>query len=337
MVNRRRGFTLIELLVVIAIIAILIALLLPAVQQAREAARRTQCKNNIKQIGLALHNYHDTHSIFPPGSTGSHTVHQFILPFLEQANIYNRMTFQSLNPACTSERCAELYAIDRTNIQAIAANTVVTTFICPSSPCAPTYNYNQPAGSGAGFNDHAMTDYMPIAGSDRDCLPTGGCVRNSSSTPPHRGGTASSLGCFMHLNVWGNAAKVGIKDITDGTSNTMGYGEHACLTKGQQMNAFKGRGDGESPICLAQDGLRWDYTSRTVSFAPNTRFFWNRSDGNPLNVTGRLSDSSLRSQHVGGIQILLMDGSVRFISDNIDLTTFKNLADKADGKVIGEF
>ncbi len=335
MVNRRRGFTLIELLVVIAIIAILIALLLPAVQQAREAARRTQCKNNIKQIGLALHNYHDTHTLFPPGSTGSHTVHQFILPFLEQANIYNRMTFQSLIPGCTNERCAEIYNIDRANIQAIAANTVVTTFICPSSPCAPTYNYNQPSGSGAGFNDHAMTDYLPIAGSDRDCLPTGGCVITNATGS--RGGNNSSLGMFLHTNIWGNAAKIGIKDITDGTSNTMGYGEFSCLTKGQQMNAFKGRGDGEVPICLAQDGRSWNYTSRTVSFAPNTRFFWNRSDGNPLNVTGRLSDSSLHSQHVGGIQILLMDGAVRFISDNINLNTLKDLADKADGNVIGEF
>ena len=104
--SKYRGFTLIELLVVIAIIAILIALLLPAVQQAREAARRTQCKNNLKQLGLAFHNYHDTFTLFPIGvqSAGPNAGHYGpsfyagILPYLEQANVYNRLTFNSSHP-----------------------------------------------------------------------------------------------------------------------------------------------------------------------------------------------------------------------------------------------
>jgi hypothetical protein len=225
-----------------------------------------------------------------------------------------------------------LYNISRSDPQAIAANTVIPGFICPSSPCAPTYNYNNTAGGGAGFNNHAMTDYMPIAGSNRDCLPAGGCVRFGG-----RGGASSSRGVFMYVNVWGQAGKVKIKDITDGTSNTMGYGEFACLTDGQQMNGFKGRGDGESPMCLAQDGRNWAYAVRTVSFPPNSRFFWNRSDGDPRNVTGHLDDSALHSQHVGGIHILLMDGSVRFISENIDLETLKDLADRNDGNTMSAF
>ncbi len=110
--RRLQGFTLIELLVVIAIIAILIALLLPAVQQAREAARRTQCKNNMKQLGLALHNYHDVANCFPPGYTQDnryptggfqgHSVFYYLLPYIEQTNLYN--TFDPLRPATMSGR-----------------------------------------------------------------------------------------------------------------------------------------------------------------------------------------------------------------------------------------
>src|SRR5277367_3933136 len=92
--HARPGFTLIELLVVIAIIAVLIALLLPAVQQAREAARRTQCKNNMKQLGLALHNYHDVYSLFPTGSSYKHNWRSSILPMLDQAPAYNRLSFE---------------------------------------------------------------------------------------------------------------------------------------------------------------------------------------------------------------------------------------------------
>ena len=130
-------------------------------------------------------------------------------------------------------------------------------------------------------------------------------------------------------------------DIRDGTSQTMGVGEYACVTKGQKVKGKGGRGDGETPHVLAQHGPdRWQYTVRTVTVPPNSRWFFNKAgmdDGHPENVTGRLSDASLRSQHPGGINILLMDGAVRFINDSIDLVTFRNLADRADGNPLGDY
>lgn len=123
---KRRGFTLIELLVVIAIIGLLIALLLPAVQQAREAARRSQCRNNLKQLGLALHNYHDTHSAFPPGvvaadgdlANGMHSAFTLLLPQLEQANTYNQYNFG---------------VPWKDPVNKSAAGTALSSLLCPSS------------------------------------------------------------------------------------------------------------------------------------------------------------------------------------------------------------
>ncbi len=137
--NRSRGFTLIELLVVIAIIAILIALLLPAVQQAREAARRTQCKNNLKNIALAFHNYHDTFDIFPPGyiavipNHSTRSAFTLLLPYIEQANLYN--SIDSSTPMFNGPTGYNA-AILAQNVAAAA--TILTIFNCPSSVARPT-------------------------------------------------------------------------------------------------------------------------------------------------------------------------------------------------------
>lgn len=315
---KRRAFTLIELLVVIAIIAILIALLLPAVQQAREAARRTQCKNNLKQWGLALHNYHDTHGVLPPGIASGPTnrgapMYAMMLPYIDQAPVYNQLNFNTTlfaNPA---------------NVPMV--NTIVPAYICPSSTASPQLNYS--VGS-AIYNQHGMTDYVGIAGSDR-----GPNILGSGSNK------YSADGCFAATQSWGSLAKIGIRNITDGTSNVMGVGEFSGLTKGQKLNAAGGRGDDAPPWCEDYDGT-YQYSLRTISVGPNSAWFYGTSGTvnasyTPPPVLGHLNDAALHSMHVGGIHILLMDGGVRFVSENIDLTTFKNLADKADAQPLGDF
>ncbi|WP_010583432.1 DUF1559 domain-containing protein [Schlesneria paludicola] len=318
--KQRHAFTLIELLVVIAIIAVLIALLLPAVQQAREAARRTQCKNNVKQLGLAIHNYLDVHSVFPPGAAtygknpgAGASGYSLILPYLDQTNVYNQLDFNlrdMYNPASQP-----------------AGGTIIPVFICPTSSASATYNY---ANNGAWYDRFAMTDYALISGSDD---PRGSSLKTGCAFCP-----LMCTGVFCYTAQWGGAAKISIKDLTDGSSNVFGVGEFSGYTKGQKPRAAQGRGDDGIPWILAED-YDTQYCTRGVTVPPNSRWFYNSdmSDGNPSNVTGRLSDSALHSQHTGGIHVLLMDGGVRFISDNIDLQTFKNLADKADGATVGEF
>jgi len=318
---RTRGFTLIELLVVIAIIAVLIALLLPAVQQAREAARRSQCKNNMKQIGLALHNYHDTHSVLPPGASNGPTIYSggapmyiMMFPFLDQAPLYNQFNF-SLGDTYSSAFQPMI-------------NTIIPCYNCPSSTASLQYHvYGNP---GPWYFELGMTEYLGICGSDQQ---TAGVVSAS-------GGPMSSNGCFAHTARWGSAAKVRIADITDGTSNTAGVGEFSGLTKGQRYYANNGRGDDGEPWCLGED-YGWQYALRTVTVPPNSAWFYNSamaiSGYTPTPVTGRLNDAALHSMHVGGIHLLMMDGAVRFISDNIHMGTFKNLADKADGNTVAEF
>ena len=225
--NRSRGFTLIELLVVIAIIAILIALLLPAVQQAREAARRTQCKNNLKNVALAFHNYHDTFDIFPPGYIAAIPNHStrsaltLLLPYIEQANLYNQI--DSSTPMFNGPTGYNATILAQ---NVAAAATILTIFVCPSSVARPTDSYLYPAGAfGGGF---------PAA----NCTWVGGRT--------DYGGTSGVRGAFGNLAYSNNqggdregvlrAAGVGgdrsrMRDITDGTSNTFLLGERTGGTQ----------------------------------------------------------------------------------------------------------
>ena len=312
MQRHRRGFTLIELLVVIAIIAILIALLLPAVQQAREAARRTQCKNNLKQIALALHNYESTHSVLPPGSMNvtDATPHTQFLPFLEQGNKYTQFNFNvSLNGSAL-------------NSAAIAQS--LPPYQCPSDPGAP------------GFTWAGQSNYMQCMGSEAGYTNTTGIFFRNSS-------------CRM-------------RDITDGTSNTALFGE---IRKGP----YVGTGASTAPvaagspndfrvatsvgtlagndlivppaICENRATTAWLYrglqyyrglpvaTFYSHTLVPNSK---RRDCGNTSQ--GHLA---ARSLHVGGAQICLADGSVRFVSENIDLGLWRAVGTKGGGEVLGEF
>ncbi|HVJ66658.1 MAG TPA: DUF1559 domain-containing protein, partial [Caulifigura sp.] len=158
LLKKKSGFTLIELLVVIAIIAILIALLLPAVQQAREAARRTQCKNNLKQIGLALHNYESTYTVFPPGrgSFTEATPGAFILPFLEQGSQYSLFDFS--------------YSLNGSTKNTAAIRQTISAYQCPSHPIVP------------GFPLNGQANYQPCTGSNADLGTMTGIFFINSST-----------------------------------------------------------------------------------------------------------------------------------------------------------
>ena len=332
--KRQRGFTLIELLVVIAIIAILIALLLPAVQQAREAARRTQCKNNLKQIGLAVHNYLDLTTVFPPsacinpditatGNNGSWGVHGRILPLLEQGNVYN--------------------VVDLTeawDFQTPISGLKIPTYACPTDP---TGDLSRDPGGGKvilypttyAFNFGTWFVYDPVTG---------------------RGGDG-----LFHPN-----SRLRIASVTDGTTNTMLASEvkawqpyrrnggptdtnvpddvtaaEAAVASGGE---FKNTGHTEWP-----DG-RVHHHGFTTAMVPNTVV--NCTDGtdtfdcdynswqegkNGINRSPSYAIITARSHHEGAVHVVLADGSARMVSENIDRNIWRALGTRNGGEIIGEF
>ena len=298
--DRDRGFTLIELLVVIAIIAILISLLLPAVQQAREAARRTQCKNNLKQIGLALHNYHDVSRGFPPGALfgdDSYGWGTFILPYLDQVNVYSRIDF-NIFPDDTHFGTGVQITIP---LQVGVTDRVLPVYICPSNGMALTHSPFRADGGGdpaQPINDiggHARNDY-------KGCLGTGG---------------GSVTGMFGKIK--DTLMPTRIRDVLDGTTNTIAVGEGYTA----KMREIDGPTHGN-----VRDFSVWVGTNNQhQNVVAETRI---------ADVINSDQDDAFASQHTGGAQFLFGDGSVHFISENIDMVTFGNLGDKADGNVTGE-
>jgi len=317
-------------LVVIAIIAVLIGLLLPAVQKVREAAARMSCQNNLKQIGLALHNYHDTNSVLPPGDFCSknpitrtyyngHTWAALILPYIEQGNIYNQINWNSPG------YCYIMSGVPDPNFYAVS--NVIKTYLCPSSNVSPTYNLTGTPNDGSsgsltqsGFNNLATLEYVGISGSDR------------------QNQIRSTLGTFYR------DSKVKITDITDGTSNTMVIGESSGVTQGQRLNPWGGCGYNTvqwDKGCVEDGVPDWDYLHRTIWYPPNAPYFyWEngvtdvRTSQSPSSaLVNTMARGSLKSNHAGGINILLGDGSVHFISQSIDLFAYKALADRSDGVV----
>jgi prepilin-type N-terminal cleavage/methylation domain-containing protein/prepilin-type processing-associated H-X9-DG protein len=313
MSRSKRGFTLIELLVVIAIIAILIALLLPAVQQAREAARRSQCKNNLKQIGLAMHNYHDAHSCFPFGQGGTNNRYSAIsqmLPFLDQAPLFNRINFSvtTTDPANDLARTTEL----------------------PVLRCPSDFDNPQPQAGGA-------VNYMANKGS--------GVVWQLATGP--NAGMPAPNGVFYYQSV------TRFRDITDGTSNTAAFSER-LLTDGSNgvvspvADVFFHPGepataDEAVTMCNALDindlanqfplfmGAPWIDGQHTYlhTNVPN-----GRSCGFFTILRASMPPSS---RHTGGVHLLLCDGSVRFVGENISMAIWRGLGTRAGAEVIGEF
>lgn len=342
----KRGFTLIELLVVIAIIAILIALLLPAVQQAREAARRTQCKNNLKQIGLAIHNYHDVFNTFPPGfvskfpptgsansvERGMYSWGTSILPQLELNNIYTALNVGNTLLDQNLATAAGLQILQ----------TPLPAFRCPSDTGPALNNFNDATSDNAAANANQYVGHVTSNGTDRIAIATSNYVmaaNSSDSTTPMV--YAAQYG--PPLGVGFINSKINFRDITDGTSNTILVGERAWKFNNLTIGAGNALGF-SSETNLAGSNMR---TAALAALAIGY-------DGINYSATNRVHQRrGFNSNHTGGAQFTLCDGSVRFISQNIDYaklsvtvapypagfvtTTFARLLCRDDGQVIGEF
>ncbi|MDB5390276.1 MAG: hypothetical protein JWM11_5922 [Planctomycetaceae bacterium] len=306
---RKVGFTLIELLVVIAIIAVLIALLLPAVQQAREAARRSQCKNNLKQLGLALHNYHDSLRAFPinlyggygdTASVGGYTqtskswgwpVH--LLPYLDQAPLYT-ICNPGANTLATSGQIA----------------TVIPVFVCPSDPGGTTELENNTYITGG--VTCAVLNYKGVMGSDWDW---GAYVNNVVTVG---GDSFCANNGLLYTLDYRDCKK--ISRITDGLSNTMMLGE----TVSNKNFAADPNGPGNNWMNAASTCATTAVPLNSFSFNTPSSFTWDQR-------------WSFGSAHVGGAHFVMGDGAVRFISTNISLVTYRGLSTLAGGEVLGDF
>ena len=316
--RRSRGFTLIELLVVIAIIAVLIALLLPAVQQAREAARRTQCKNNLKQYGLAFANYHDVHGMYPIGGTGGCCAvqpalgfHARLLPFIDQAPL-----FQQINFGLAGDATGQVLPDGKT----VRLHTL-TTAICPTDSVGVPI-----------LNGWAQTNYDASLGSQGNVSNGGNCnpyQQFAQRVNPNNGDTLdNSLISGMGSR---DGPSVRIRDVTDGTSNTIHMGE-----------VLPSCNDHSSGGLWHSNGMGNFHSSTIVPINDFTTCSW--ATAGQIKVAGCTSQDKwniswgFRSRHVGGAQFLFVDGTVRFLSENIDhANTFQRLGGRADGLVVGEF
>jgi prepilin-type N-terminal cleavage/methylation domain-containing protein len=343
--SERSGFTLIELLVVIAIIAVLIALLLPAVQQAREAARRTQCKNNLKQLGLALHNFHDTYLRFPPGAANDKipfgtttggggwgsSWKVYILPYVDQGPIFSRWLFDGNNSGYVSS-----------NNMPLINGITIPSYRCPSSTVPDKYTSSNNGGAIEMFTSYTGTSgaYDGTSGSPTNKVPftsvaTNGCCDSGGD------GVTSASG-LMYANSSAN-----MKDCTDGTSNTFLVHEesdHLRDANGIKVTGQFGAITSQGPhgwtmgTGNANVGLAYGdriFNCSTIRYNINQRGMSNSGTAGTGENAG--SNIPMSSQHVGGAHALLADGSVRFLSQNMSINTLLRLAVASDNDTIGDF
>ena len=315
MFRNRNGFTLVELLVVIAIIGILIALLLPAVQAAREAARRSQCTNNLKQIALAVHNYHDTHKVFPIGnwcaSYGTWLVG--LLPFIEQQAMADRY-----------QVWPRTYA-ESANFPVTTAQ--IATYTCPSD----SNTANVSLYSGVTFHNY-VANYGNTTCSRATTLGT------DSAGNPNRFGGAPIVGMVIGVGSYNDKTYVptGVKmaDVWDGTSNTLLFSE-TVQGRGGDLRGFAWWGYGcHFETYLPPNSAEPDRVQFDSYCKPN-------EPGNPpcVGATPSWTEQTIaaRGRHPGGVNAALCDGSVRFIANTIRLDTWRWLGTIRGKEVLGEF
>ena len=309
--SRPRGFTLIELLVVIAIIAVLVALLLPAVQQAREAARRSQCKNNLKQLGLAVQNYHDLFKMFPFGFDARETLwHAQILNQIDQAPLFKTLIWDE-------NGLGNWDAVGSPNLK--ACETVIGVFRCPTMS-RPEHDNNQ------GIPGRVPNSYRGCAGSnvysdDASTIPAGVPVGAKSLEE-------SPLDGMMY-----GCSSIRINDVKDGTSNTIFFGEsyNDAYTKDNQEMDYWQMGSPQSGGWNPGGIGGTEYSEGLGSTGPKMN---SRLDPS---INGVLMEMSFGSYHTGGAHFGMTDGSVRLISQNVDLKTYRGLGSRSGKELLGEF
>ncbi|WP_417378737.1 DUF1559 domain-containing protein [Gimesia sp.] len=311
--KNRRAFTLIELLVVIAIIAILIALLLPAVQQAREAARRNSCKNNLKQIGLALHNYHSSFNSLPSGSIVYYngtkyyghgwTWHATILPYLDQANMYDQIQGPD-SSGMGAESGGSTSAKQR-----LAGQTVLSVFWCPSQPDVTT-GVQKGGYSPSNYNGNMGT----LIGNSGD-----NCYGGSITTPAQM---AAKGGCMGADGIFFISSSVAFRDVTDGLSNTIFVSE--VIDSGGDADRLGGGGS-DRKHCFSGGA---DSNPPTEM----SEYLIAAESNDPING---YAEEAAGSYHTGGAQFVFGDGRVRFLSENMDMTLYRAISTRAKRETLG--
>lgn len=338
-----RGFTLIELLVVIAVIAIIISLLLPAVQQAREAARRTECRNNLKQIGLALHNYLDAFSVFPPSycigadKGGTWSIHARILPFVDQANAFNKADLAvgyNDPPNSTNGITAQVLPFLRCPSEINGLNSTPSASSAGFFP--PNYAFN--LGSWKIFKPNS-TNFA-----DGGVPGDGAFAPNSKFTTAAFGDGASNTLCASEVKCYtSNIGNDAAATDTLPTLDTILSFNTGSLTVGVPGSVGGHREWTDGKV---------HETGFTTAFVPNTRVMINKGtttvEGDYISCRERGTSGiclgkptyaavTSRSFHPGSVNSLLMDGSVRTISNNIDQTTWRGLGTRQGGELVGDY